>query len=211
MQIHKGPGRVLLRDHPGFHGILGFTPLLLGGLLQDLEGDGGPCSAGFAASRGTGHLPLRPRGLAEVEALALKSHEAAAQTGPRGEVGVRGPPGPGHQVVDGHLHLRGIIPRNLGASSWLEGGKKLSTEKDVGWSRRQRMVEKMVPEVATGKEGGGWKKGLSPDLFRPNTDGARDRSPRALDALQELESFLRNFLKTLHRMYVSIQILRIFG
>lgn len=84
MRIHKGPGRVLLRDHPGFHGIPGFTPLLLGGLLQDLEGDGGPCSARFAASRDAEHLPLGPRRLAEVEALALQSHEATAQTGPPG-------------------------------------------------------------------------------------------------------------------------------
>lgn len=28
------------------------------------------------------------------------------------------------------------------------------------------MAEKMVPEMATGKEGGGWKKGLFPGLFR---------------------------------------------
>lgn len=130
--IHKGPGRLLLWDHPGFHGILGFTPLLLGGLLQDLEGDGSPRSAGFAASRDAGHLPLRPRGLPEVEALALQSHKAGGANASPREVGVQGPPGPGDQVVDGHLYLRGIILRNLGASSWLEGGKKLSTEKDVG-------------------------------------------------------------------------------
>lgn len=54
------------------------------------------------------------------------------------------------------------------------------------------MAEKMVPEMATGKEGGGWKKRLFPGLFRPNTDGARYRSLGSLGALQELQTFSKH-------------------
>ena len=37
MQIHKGLVQVLLREHSGFHSVLGFTLLILGQLLHVLE------------------------------------------------------------------------------------------------------------------------------------------------------------------------------
>lgn len=70
----------------------------------------------------------------------------------------------------------------------------------------EKMGRRLRPERR--EESGGWKKGLSPGLFRPNTDGARDRSPGSLGALQELESFLRNFLKTQHRTYILLLALK---
>lgn len=41
-------------------------------------------------------------------------------------------------------------------SSWLISNKELSLKDGVGWSRRQRMAEKVVLKVETGKEVGEW-------------------------------------------------------
>lgn len=53
--------------------------------------------------------------------------------------------------------------------------KELTTEVCARWSWRQRMADKMVLEVGTGKEFGGEKKGDPSGLFFPNTLKARDR------------------------------------
>uniref|UniRef100_A0A2I3HN90 Uncharacterized protein n=1 Tax=Nomascus leucogenys TaxID=61853 RepID=A0A2I3HN90_NOMLE len=57
---------------------------------------------------------------------------------------------------------------------WQEGA---NDKNGAGRSQKQEMAEKMVPEVASGEEIGGWSEAgrESPDLFRPNTVEARDR------------------------------------
>lgn len=53
--------------------------------------------------------------------------------------------------------------------------KELTPRVCARWSWRQKMADKMVLEMGTGKEFGGGKKGDSPGLFFPNTIEARDR------------------------------------
>ena len=70
---------------------------------------------------------------------------------------------------------------------------ELSSKNGVGWFRKLRMAEWLIPKVATGKKVGGWleggwklEQGASLGLFCPNTVEAKDRSGGRLSALPQL-------------------------
>lgn len=56
--------------------------------------------------------------------------------------------------VDGGLHRREIILRNVGALLILN--KERNSEYGVGWSLKPRLAERLVPKVVAGKKVGGW-------------------------------------------------------
>ena len=80
MHIQKGMIPILLQEHGGFHGVHGFTSLILGASAH--TGRGRSCSAGFTALRDiqlpcpspqptpgkSGPLPPEPHGPVEIEA-----------------------------------------------------------------------------------------------------------------------------------------------
>lgn len=86
MQIHKGLGQVLLQDCCSFQGILGFTPLLLGGLLHHLEEDVTSALI-LHLQQSPGTLTLLLCQLEEEVDLTLQSHKATVEIETVREVG----------------------------------------------------------------------------------------------------------------------------
>lgn len=113
-KIQKGLVQVLLPDHGSFHGILNFTPLILRRLLQVLEKDVTAmlvlhlqeilCALAFLFNQ-----------LAEKVTHTFQSHIVAVEIEAQRKVGVRGLQMQVNQVVDGGLHLSGIILMDLRA------------------------------------------------------------------------------------------------
>ena len=88
---------------------------------------------------------------------ALQSHVVSVEIEAQRELGVGGAQARVDRVVDGGLHRREIILRNVGAPLILN--KERNSEYGVGCSLKPRLAERLVPKVVAGKKVGGWKKG----------------------------------------------------
>ena len=114
MQIQKDRVQVLLHDRGGFHDVWVLPHSSLEQLLHILE-EGTATELVWHLQQMLSALALLLCQLEEEVAQALQSHIVTVETDARGEVGVGRPQLCVDQVVDGGLHLGGIILMNPGA------------------------------------------------------------------------------------------------
>lgn len=126
MEIKKGLVWVLLQDCGSFHEVLGFTPLILGGLLQ-IQEEGVATVSVLYLQETVGALVLFLNQLMEEVANILQNHTTAVEIEAQRGVGVGGPQMQADQVVDREgrgkgmmaFHLDEIILTNWRTYGWL--------------------------------------------------------------------------------------------
>lgn len=89
MQIQMGLVEVLLHDPKGFHGVLSFTTLILGRLLQVLE-EGEAITLVLHLQEMLSALALLLHQLSEETAHTLENHIVSVEVGAQRELGVGG-------------------------------------------------------------------------------------------------------------------------
>lgn len=188
-QIQNGPAQGLLQYRSSFHGIQGFTSLILGQLLHIL---GMVPTAGFVSWRDAGAWSFSSGKSQKRAAYPPEPHCHGGSSSPeRGKCRRRQIHA--DQAVDSGLHPGGIIVRNVGGHGWWVVSNSapntlLAGLRGRGWLRRcfwRLQLEK--------KLGGGLRleEEASLGLFHPNMVEARDRSA-GLPAIR-LKTFISNW------------------
>lgn len=149
----KGLINVLLREHGSFHGVQGFTPLILGNFCTSwnraqlqrwfyvLKGHSAPLHFSSANSWNKRPPPSR-------------ATWSKGSRSPKKDMPKESQHASANQAVDGVLHLGGIILTNMGTQG--RSVVRSYPQNMVLAGPRGRVTENMALNVATGKKS--WKK-----------------------------------------------------